>query len=385
MAASHRTAQPIAGRAPLAGAWGTPLASAVAILLSACGGRGSVARIVYPYPWLGPAVSLVAEQAIGAWGGHPALEIPDSIMGAAVLRRGIDGEIDYATAMAAVPGVVAAVGPLSSRATLLVAPIYDERHVPLIAATATSSRLHAAGSWVFQLAPDDQEEGTFMARFILDRAGARRITVFYLVADEYGIGLRAGLVDALRSRGVTPVDEVGIFEGSPFDQRVAESLQRAVPEVVVVAARPREAIAIARSVHDRVPRALVVVGDAVVLDANFVKSVGEAASVIRGVMWWDPGLADPSSRSFVQRFERTTGVRPNVIDAMVYDAIMVAAQAVHDVGPDPAAVGRYLGELGSRRPAYRGVTGPIAFVRNRPINLVMVHIANGAVVVGNGR
>jgi ABC-type branched-subunit amino acid transport system substrate-binding protein len=384
MAASHLAAQPITAREVPASGLGSALGVGVAILLTACGG-GSVARIVYPYPWLGPAISLVAEPAIAAWDGPSAPEIPDSIMGAAVLRPGVDGEIDYATAMTAVPGVVAAVGPLSSRATLLVAPIYDEQHVSLIAATATSSRLRAAGPWVFQLAPDDEEEGAFMARFILDRVGARRITVFYLVADEYGIGLRAGLVHALRSRGVTPVDEVGIFEGSPFDQRVAESLQRAVPEVVVVAARPRAAIAVARSVHGRVPRALVVVGDAVLLDANFVKAVGPAAPVIHGVTWWNPAIADRASRSFVERFERTTGVRPNARDAMVYDAIMVAAQAVHDVGPDPAAVRRYLSELGARRPPYRGVTGPISFVRDRPINLVMVGVSQGAVVVGDAR
>jgi ABC-type branched-subunit amino acid transport system substrate-binding protein len=384
MAASHRDAQSITQREPLAGGLRTALACLVALLLTACR-AGPVARIVYPYPWLGPAISLVAEAAIGARGGHAALEIPDSIMGAATLRRGVDGEIDYATAMTAVPGVVAAVGPLSSRATLLVAPIYNERHVPLVAATATSSRLHAAGPWVFQLAPDDEEEGAFMARFILDRVGARRITVFYLVADEYGIGLRAGLVHALRARGVIPVDEVGIFEGSPFDRRVAESLQRAMPQVVVVAARSPEAIAIARSVHERLPRALIVVGDAVLLDTNFAKAVGHAAPVIRGVTWWDPGVTDSASRSFVQRFERTTGARPNAVSAMVYDAIMVAAQAVHDVGPDPAAVRRYLNELGSERPPYRGVTGPISFARDRPINLVMVRISHGAVVVGDGR
>jgi ABC-type branched-subunit amino acid transport system substrate-binding protein len=385
MATSHLAAQPITARELPARWLAAALVVGVAIVSTACGGAGSVARIVYPYPWRGPAVSLAAEAAIAAWGGRSALEIPDSIMGAAVLRPGIDGEIDYATAMTAVPGVVAAVGPLSSRATLLVAPIYAERHIPLIAATASSSRLRAAGPWVFQLAPDDEEEGAFMARFILDRVGVRRVTVFYLVADEYGIGLRAGLVQALRSRGVTPVDEVGIFEDSPFDRRVAESLRRAVPEIVVVAARSPEALAIARAVHERAPHALVLVGDAVLLDAAFVKAVGQAASVIHGVTWWRPDMADTVSRSFVRRFERSGGVRPDVVDAMVYDAIMVAARAVHDVGPDPAAVRRYLSELGAKRPAYRGVTGPISFGRDRPINLVMVHIANGAVVVGDGR
>jgi ABC-type branched-subunit amino acid transport system substrate-binding protein len=384
MVASFVGRRPVSGLSIPARARGLALASGVVLLASACAERTPPARITYSYPWLGPAISLVAQSQIRSWRSGAAIEIPDSLMGSVALRPGLEGEIDYAVAMTAVPGIVAAVGHLSSRATLLVAPIYAEHRIPLIAPTATSRRLHAAGPWVFQLAPDDEVEGAFMARVILDRMHVRRVSIFYLVADEYGIGLRAGLVDALRARGVAPVDEVGIFEGSPFDRRVAESLKRAVPDIVVVAARTPEAIAIARSVHARVPRALLLVGDAVLLDESFVKAVGQAATSIHGVTWWHVDATDTVSRSFVRRFERLTGSRPTAIDAMEDDAIMVAAQAVRQAGPHPQAVRRYLSELGSKRPAYQGVTGPISFGPNRRVNLVLVHVSGGTVVIEEG-
>jgi ABC-type branched-subunit amino acid transport system substrate-binding protein len=69
---------------------------------------------------------------------------------------------------------------------------------------------------------------------------------------------------------------------------------------------------------------------------------------------------------------------------MYYDAIMVAAQAVREAGPGRAAIRRYLSELGTTRPPYRGVTGPIAFAPDRPVNLLMTHVVDGAVVVVPG-
>lgn len=347
------------------------------VLPGSCGG-GPPGRIVYPYPWLHAALARLAQQTIDGWGRPRAAEIPESLMARVAPAPGYAGDIGYAEAMAALPGVVAAVGPQSSRATLLVAPLFAERGIPLISATASSRRLRALGRAVFQLAPDDEAEGAFIATFVLDRLAARRVTIFYLDADEYGLGLRDGLVEALRGRGVAPVDQVGIIESTDLPRRVAESLRRATPQVVVVAARAPEALAITRAVHERLPRARVVAGDGVPLNAAFVRSTGAAASVVYAVAWWHPDLPDTLSRAFAVQYERVGGAPPSPAEAMFYDAIMVAAQAVREVGPRRAAIRRYLGELGISRPPYRGVTGPISFAPRRPVNLLMTHVVNGA-------
>jgi branched-chain amino acid transport system substrate-binding protein len=337
---------------------------------------------VYPLPWVGPAVAEVARATITAWGRPPVVEIPDSLMSHAAIRSGLAGEVDYAMAMAAIPGVVAAVGPQSSRATLLVGRVYADRGIPVISATGTSRRLRDLGPWVFPLAPDGEAEGDFMARFIVDRLAVRRVTVFYLVADEYGLDLRDGVIQALRRRGVTPVDQVGIIETTDFPQRVGESLRRAIPDIVVVAARAPEAAAIARALHERLPGALMLVGDGVPLDATFARAAGVgAATSVYAVTWWHPDHPDTASSAFAGRYERTAGRPPSAAEAMYYDAIMLAAQAVRDVGPDGRAIRRYLSELGTARPPYRGIAGLIAFGPRRPVNLVMTRIKDGRTVM----
>ena len=258
---------------------------------------------------VGAALARVAQQTIDTWGRGRRIEIPESLMARTPVRPGYPGDIAYAETMAALPGLVAVVGPQSSRATLLTAPVYGEPCIPLIAPTATSRRLRAAGAWVFQLAPDDSTEGAFIVRFVLDGLHARRVTIFYLDASEYGNGLRDGLVEALAARGLTPLDEVGVIEQSPFARRVTTSLRRAAPEAVGVAGRSAEAAAIARAVHTVMPGVPVVVADAAVLNQAFITAVGPAASMVYGVTWWSPDLPDTASRAFAGRWRQARSAR----------------------------------------------------------------------------
>jgi ABC-type branched-subunit amino acid transport system substrate-binding protein len=153
---------------------------------------------------------------------------------------------------------------------------------------------------------------------------------------------------------------------------------------VVVAARTAEAAAIARAVHERRPHARVLVGDGVPLDAEFIGAARDAVSSVYGATWWHPDLPDPRSRAFAARFEAASGALPSAAEAMYFDAILVAAQAVHEVGPRPLAIKRYLSELGSVRPPYHGVTGLVSFAPRRPVNLVMTHFMDGALVMVSG-
>ncbi len=347
------------------------LASVVAAALAAAWCRGGTPRIGYPRPYLPREFARVAQAVIDAWGRPPVVALAESLPPHAPFPPGYRGDVAFAEAVAEVPDLAAVVGPMSSRATLLAAPVYVERRIPLIAPTATSSLVGTLGPWVFQLAPDDRAEGAFMADFALDRLHARRVTIFYLLSDEYGLGLRDGVVGALRRRGVAPVDEAGIIEETDFPRRVAESLRRGRPDVVVVAARGSEAAAIARALEERLPRTPVIVGDGAPLDAGFLAAAGPAAAFIYGVAWWLPDQPDSASRAFVARWQQAGGSVPNASQAMYFDALMVAAQAVREVGPGRDAVRRYLSELGVSRPPYRGVTGPVSFAAGRHVNLLM--------------
>src|SRR5690606_34249219 len=138
-----------------------------------------------PVPWLGQGPADVVRAALGD--SFPSVEIPDSMLAALGTPQGAAADVDFALSTLSIPGITAAVGPGSSRATILVAPLYAQRGIPLISATATSLGDLSSTGWVFQLVPSDSVEGDFLVRYAADLLGARRLAVFYLFHDEYGV------------------------------------------------------------------------------------------------------------------------------------------------------------------------------------------------------
>jgi ABC-type branched-subunit amino acid transport system substrate-binding protein len=278
-------------------------------------------------------------------------------------------EVDRAARLTRTPGLVGVVGHGGSREALMTAPIYNEAHIPQIVPTATSRRLRTAGPWTFMLAPDDSTEGAFLGRFITEELGATSATVFY-VLDEYGAGLRDGVIADLGRRGVRVLDAVPVSPGGacPPDKpandyaAVVDAAQlHGRPDVVVLAARQRESGCIVARVAQRQPASVFVAGDGLTPDASFRSRAGAAAEGLYLAAFWHPSRADALSRVFVARYTRLFGVAPTAQEAMIFDALRALGAAVRAVGPDPGRMRLYLLSLGRTRAALRGVTGRIAF------------------------
>ncbi len=357
----------------------------LAATICSCGGRGSTARIGYAYPAAAEASKMIAilQGEIDGWHRRRIAEIFP-----ARFRPGLTGyaaEVDVAETLILTPDLSAVVGHLSSRSSLLVAPIYQDAGIPLIVPTGTTRRLRDLGPLVFSMAPDEDAEGEFITAFAVDRLGARRITVFYLYGDEYGIGLRDGVVSSLGKRSLAPADQVGILEDSDFPKIVAASIKRAVPDGVVVAGRNLEAAGIISALHTLLPDVPVVAGDGVVLSKDYGDTLGRAANGVFAVAFWHPNLATDTSRAFMTRWRAKPGPDPTGPCVMFYDALKLLAQAIREVGSRPSSIRKYLAELGVTRPPYPAVAGPISFAPGRPTNLVMTHFSGGEVAIAGSR
>ena len=254
-----------------------------------------------------------------------------------------------------------------SRESLLLAPMFREAKVPLLLTSATSRRLHATGPWTFMLAPDDSVEGAFIGHFVAERLGARSVTLFYVV-DEYGTGLRDGVMSALRERGVSVRDAVPIQAAvecappapNPYGHTVDASLRQGVPDVFVLAARQIESGCIIHRLVERGAIRPVVAGDGVAPNAAFLRQVTGAGPLYRAA-FWDPAVTDSVSRAFVQDYTREMGRPPTSEDAMTYDGIMTLVTAIREAGAGHEALRDWLISLGRTHPALPGVTGPISF------------------------
>lgn len=273
----------------------------------------------------------------------------------------------------ALPDLVAVVGHEASGSSLTAAALYHDAGVPLIVPTATTPLLKGKPG-VFPLAPNDSLQGAFLAQFAAHQLDASRASVFF-VTDEYGYGLRRGVVEEFVRLGVEVIDEVPINTSSNVDAMAAASLARGKPDVIVAAARYPEVWDLARAVQARARDVRILAGDGADQMPDALQRAGAAADSVYLSVFWHPEAADSSGLVFIHRFRLLTGRQPSAVDALVYDAIMVTVAAIRAVGPDRRRVTRYLERLGVGRPGYEGVTGEIDFrpMRSRPILMIQSH------------
>src|SRR5262249_23045674 len=101
--------------------------------------------------------------------------------------------------------VAAVVGHSGSRGSVAAAGIYNRAGIRPGAPVATSRELSAGHPWTYALVPDDSLEGSFIAAYVDTALSARRAFLLYH-NDEYGVGIRDGVVAELTKRGIKVVD-----------------------------------------------------------------------------------------------------------------------------------------------------------------------------------
>ena len=346
-------------------------------LLGGCRGDPRVAVVGYAFPLWGTTTVQVARDEMASWpSGTTAIRIVyDSI----TQGDPPDVEVMRAQRLAQIPNLVGIVGHGGSRGSLAAAPIYAAAGIPQIVPTGTSRLLGHVGPWTFALPPNDSIEGALIGRFTAERLGARRVVLFF-TNDEYGVGLRDGVVAELAQRGVAVLSQVGVDPGSDIPTLVDAVLRREAPDAFIVAARNIETGRVAHAAYGRVPHLRVVAGDGAVQLPSLPDLAGPAADSIYVVAFWLADAPDSMSRAFVERFRRITGRDPAPDDAMNHDALMLMAHAVRAVGPNRAALRGYLEALGRHHPPYHGITGDITFLRGRAPRLVMARLQGGRLV-----
>jgi branched-chain amino acid transport system substrate-binding protein len=348
----------------------TALAIAVCVL-AACADEGPV-RIGDAYPHVPNERTMqdVVRIALDSMRGGRSIDIAtwNLPVGLATARAA-----EGAAGFAATPGLIGVVGHAGSRDALLAATIYNSEGVPEVVPTATSRRLTAAGPWTFPLVPNDSVEGAFLADYAVDSLRLTRIAVLY-VGDEYGAGLRDGVRTGLRARRLELVDETMV----PNDECTGEllvdahrlpviaALRRAHPDVVILATGVSNAGCLAEIIANESPTTWMLGADGFITDTPRIHALSAASrGHIRSVVFWQPGT-DSASRVFQDRWKRVFQQRPpSATDALVYDAFLLLATAVHETGGSRRDVRRWLESLGRSRPSFPGVSGPISFDRGR--------------------
>ena len=120
-----------------------------------------------------------------------------------------------------------------------------------------------------------------------------------------------------------------------------------------------------------------------VLGGDGLEGIEEAGAIADGVYLssaYLPTLETPANRAFVQAYRKKfpgAGL-PNQPAAATYDAVYLLRDVISKAGPKRDAVRRMLAQVGANVPAFKGVTGTVAFdmrgdVPNQTVYIGVVH------------
>ena len=279
-------------------------------------------------------------------------------------------------------GVSAVIGHLFSGTTLAAAPVYNGGPDPVAAISPSSSspEVSTAGDFTFRICPSDLAHGAALARWVYDTLGLHRGAVLYL-NDQYGRGVRQTFVNGFSRRGGV-LQSIDPYLGDV--PHVGPYLDRLVrtggADFLLVAGNRGEAEEILRQARKRGLTMPVLGGDG-------LEGIEQAGALAEGVYLssaYLPTLATPANKAFLQAYGKkfpAAGL-PNQPAAATYDAVYLLRDVIARAGTKRQAVRRELARVGSGAPAFRGVTGVVAFdakgdVPNQPVYIGVVR--NGAV------
>lgn len=274
--------------------------------------------------------------------------------------------------------VLAVVGHLSSNATLAAGRVYGATANPLlmISPSASSPDLTGFSPYVFRVTPNDLNQGQQIARFARRVLGAQRAGVMF-INNEYGRGLRRAFAAEFTGLGGTVVEEDPYLASTTsFEPYLTRMQRRGGVDVLMLACELPGAELALREARASGLRWPVIGGDAL----TGIEALGPLAEGVRFSSTYLPQRPGELNARFVAAYARAfNGERPDHRGAGAYDIIHLLARAIGDAGRDRRAIRDYVAQIGTRRPAYEGVTGTIAFdaLGDVPAKPVVIGVVRG--------
>lgn len=374
--------------------------------LAACGAGGAEAPIHIGLAGPvnqpnGRSMHLAAQMAVdeinleGGINGRPlALVVKDD-------EANQEKAVAVATELKDDPRVVAVVGHINSFATRAAARIYndEQRGVVELSPASSAPEISEAGDWTFRVCPTDLQHAPALADWVYNRLGRSRAAVLY-TNDAYGRGIVDVFAQAFERAGGTVVAR------DPFLPQIVDSigvdpfLERAIRnrmDALIIAGQAEPALSIIRAARRLGYRGPI-------LGADGLTNLREAGSIAEGVYVTSAFLPDrptEEARRFVDAYVQRYGELPDHRGAMTYDAIRLLARVLREIdatsslGAQPSmgetiavrrAIRDYLAGVGTRYPAFEGVSGTIRFDENGDVvgkDVAVGIIRNGQIVTAS--
>ena len=229
--------------------------------------------------------------------------------------------------------VIAISGPLMSKVSLAVAPICQERGIPMVSNGSTAVSLTAVGDYIFRACFIDSFQGTIMASYVWDTLHLKTAAVLYDNGNDYNKGLAESFRTVFEQKG----GKVVAFEAFTDEDKTVDyrpqltKIKSANPEFLYL---PNYYASAATSLKQARELGLTVpAGGGDGWDSPDLVKIGGAA--VEGGVFSNHFCKDypnPVVQSFVKKYTEKYGMAPDALAALAYDATGLILDAFKRAG-----------------------------------------------------
>ena len=146
--------------------------------------------------------------------------------------------------------VSAVVGEVASSRTLAAAPTCQGNGIPLLSPASTNPKVTQVGDYIFRACFIDPFQGSTMAKFAVERLGAKRIAILTDTKNDYSVGLTQFFRETARKLGAEIVAEESYSEGDIEFKAQLTAIKADNPDVLFVPGYYTECALIARQARE---------------------------------------------------------------------------------------------------------------------------------------
>lgn len=272
-------------------------------------------------------------------------------------------------------GVVAILGEVASSRSIAMAPIAQEKKIPMITPSSTNPDVTKIGDYIFRTCFIDPFQGTVMAKFALDHLKLKKVAILRDVKNDYSVGLANFFTETVKKGGGEVVIDQSYSAGDIDFKSQLTAIRAKAPEAIFVPGYYTEVGLIARQTKELGMNIPLLGGDG--WDSPKLLEIGGQAFA-NGYFSNHYSSEDqaPHIQEFISRFKEAYGTVPDGLAAAGYDAAMVLVDAMKrakTLSPtdirDAIALTR----------DYQGVTGRITLNEKRDAvkSAVVLKVAEG--------
>jgi branched-chain amino acid transport system substrate-binding protein len=256
--------------------------------------------------------------------------------------------------------VVGILGGLTSKVTLAITSLAQNKGIPLLTPTATNVSVTDAGDCIFRACFLDDFQGNVMAKFATATLKAKKAALLYDFSNDYSKGLAQSFKDNFVKYGGQNVAEESYNANETDFSAQLTKIKNTNPDVLFLPDYYNTVGLIGKQAKNMGIKAVMMGGDG----WDSVDTDKDAATALEGSYFsnhYSPNSQDPNVKAFVDSFKAKNGKTPNALAALGYDAVKIMVEAIKSANStDPAKIKEAL-----KKTDVQFVTGKITFNEKR--------------------